>query len=197
MAIALRKMTLEEYLDFEERSPHGHEYRDGIVYDLAAPSRNHADIAMNLSIVLGRVARNAGCMAYAGDMKLVTPSGDRLIPDFSIRCPSGRDESAARGENVVTDPWLVVEILSPSTAVDDVTEKLAAYQSVSTITHYIVVDSRRRAVRVFERTADGKLAIGGAFRSVRFPRLSDVELTLDDIYRDTTVLAIEAAEADA
>ncbi len=190
-------MTLEQYLAFEERSPHGHEYRDGIVYDLAAPSQSHADIAMNLSIMLGSKARNVGCMAYAGDMKLVTPSGDRLIPDFAIRCPSDLEQRDARGENVVTDPWLVVEILSPSTAADDMTEKLAAYQSVVTITHYVVIDLRRRAVRVFERTADGKLAIGGSSRSVRFPRLSDVELTLDDIYRDTTVPAIEPAEVDA
>ena len=184
----IAKMTLEEYLDFEARSPDGHEYRSGVTYALATPSRNHGDIAMNLALVLGAAARAVGCKAYAGDMKLVTPGGERLIPDFAIRCDRNAvDLTGTSGENIATDPWLVVEILSENTAATDMTEKLDAYQSVPSISHYVVVDSRRRSMRAFVRLAEGRFGTTGSVESVTLPLLGDLVLALDDVYRDTTV----------
>ena len=184
----IAQMTLEEYLDFEARSPDGHEYRGGVTYSLATPSRNHGDVAMNLALVLGAASRAVGCKAYAGDMKIVTPGGERLIPDFAIRCDQDRgDPGAMSGENIATDPWLVVEILSESTAATDMTEKLDAYQSVPSIAHYLIIDSRRRSMRAFERLADGRFETRGPVSSVTLPALGNLVLTLDDVYRDTTM----------
>ena len=185
------KMTLDEYLSYEARSPVAHEYRAGVTYALAAPSRNHATISMNLALKLGAAARMARCEAYAGDMKLVTPAGERLIPDFVIRCDTDRGElPRSSGENTATDPWLVVEILSERTAATDVTEKLDAYQSVPSVSYYVIIDSRRRAMRFFERLESGRFQTSGSVESVQLPRLGDCLLTLDDVYRDTTVPSV-------
>ena len=186
------RLTLDEYLAFEEQSVVGHEYRNGYAVALAVPTGTHGAIALNLTLAIGPVARSAGCLARAGDTKVVTASGERLIPDFLVTCDA-RDRQAllGTGEAIVAHPWLVVEILSPSTAADDMTAKLDAYQSISGVLYYVLIDSRRRAVRAFERTADGKFASTGLLSAVAFPHFPEMTLTIDEIYRDTSVRPIE------
>lgn len=73
---------------------------------------------------------------------------------------SDRESIDAAGENVIAHPWLVVEILSPSTASDDLTTNMDSYQSIPDVTHDLVTDSRRRAMRIFERTKDYGFGLG-------------------------------------
>ncbi|GAC1568656.1 MAG: Uma2 family endonuclease [Vulcanimicrobiaceae bacterium] len=187
-----RRLTLDEYRALEERSAVPHEYRNGYAVALAVPSGAHGTISLNLSIALGPLVRLAGCRAYAGDAKVVTPSGERLVPDFVITCDSRDREALDRsGEATIAHPWLVVEILSPATAADDMTAKLDAYQSIPSVNQYVAIDSRRRAVRAFERTPDGKFASTGPLGALTLPRLDGSTVELDEIYRDTSVPPIE------
>lgn len=187
-----RRLTLEEYLAFEERSAGPHEYRNGYAVALATPSGTHGEISLNLSLAIGPPSRAAGCKARVGDTKVLTPAGERLIPDFLVTCDA-RDFDAllGSGEAIVAHPWLVIEILSPTTAADDMTSKLDAYQSIADVLAYVVIDSRRRAVRAFERTVDGKFVSSGLLSSLAFTRLPDLTVTIDEIYRDTSVPHIE------
>lgn len=189
---AAGRLTLDEYLAFEEQSPIPHEYRNGYAVALAAPSGTHGAIALNLTLAIGPTARSLGCDARAGDTKVVAPGGDRLIPDFLVTCDE-RDREALRrpGEALVAYPWLVIEILSPTTAAADMTDKLDAYSSISDVTHYVVIDSRRRAARAFERTPDGKFASSGPLDALTFARLGALRIPLEEIYRDTNVPRIE------
>lgn len=187
-------MTLDQYLTFEAASPVAHEYRDGCAVALAVPSRNHARIAMNLSVLLGAAARAAGCDAYAGDVKVVTARGERLIPDFVVTC-DGRDMGLAgeSGEAVIAHPWLVVEILSPTSVADDLSVKMDAYMTIADVRTYLVVDSRRRALRAYERMSDGKFSVNASMTALSLrPRLP-CDLTIEEIYRDTTVPHLENA----
>ena len=183
-----RRLTVAEYLALEALSPDRLEYRDGFAVALAAPNKNHGRIAGNLVGSLERIVRSRGCDYFAGDAKVVTQSGDRLIPDFVVTCDE-RDIANGDevGEAIIRHPWLVIEILSPSTASDDTTYKLDAYQSVPELTHYAVIDSRRRAIRVYERDADGAFTTRGPIERLILPGLADRGLSIDDVYRDTTV----------
>lgn len=191
-----RRLTIQEYLKLEALSSERFEYRDGHAVALAVPPGNHGRIATNLLLALAPLVRARGCDVFAGDAKVVTPSGDHMIPDVVITC-DGRDRAVldARGEAVVRYPWLVAEILSPATAADDTTDKLDAYQSIAELTHYVVIDTRRRAIRLYERIEDGSLANRGRLQRLRLQNLGGLELTIEDVYRDTTVPALRDTSA--
>lgn len=182
-----RRLTREEYLELEAVSVERLEYRDGFAVALALPSKNHARIAGNLTTSLGPSARQRGCDYFVGDAKVVTPAGDRVVPDFVVTCDE-RDRGGCdeQGEAVVRYPWLVVEILSPATAAEDTTYKLDAYQAIAELTHYVVIDSRR-AIRVYERNAAGRFETHGPVERLVLPGIIDGGLSLDDVYRETTV----------
>ena len=185
---ARRRLSLDEYLALEAVTPDRLEYREGCAVALAAPNKNHGRISRALTLNFGPVILSRGCDFYVGDAKVLTPAGDRVLPDFVVTCDerdiAGGDEV---GEAVVRHPWLVIEILSPSTAADDTTYKLDAYQSIAELTHYVVIDSRRRAVRVYERDAKGAFTSQVHADRLVLPGLADVGLPLDLIYRYTTI----------
>lgn len=192
-----RRVSVAEYLAIEGVSTERLEYRDGFVVALAVPTKNHARIAGNLVLAFGAAVRARGCDFFSGDAKILTERGDRLIPDFLITCDdrdrAGPDE---RGEAVVRYPTLVIEILSPATAADDLTEKLDAYRSLPSLAHYVVIDSRRRLVHVYERLADGRFATRGNVAEISIPSL-ETSVTIEAIYRDTSVPQIREYRLDA
>ncbi len=184
------RVTLEEYLARDTSTLERFEYRGGGVVALAVPTRDHGRIAGNISSHLGPLARARGCDYFAGDAKVITPGGDRLIPDFVITCDA-RDLSAdPQGEAQLRHPWLIVEILSPTTAADDMTYKLDAYHSIAEVTHYVVVDSRRCSMRVFEHATDGSFSVRSGLDVLILPRLAAEGLPLDRIYEATNVRRI-------
>lgn len=71
------------------------------------------------------------------------------------------------------------------------TAKLDAYQSIASVSQYVVIDSRRRALRVFERMPEGKFASSGPLGALTLPPPVGSTVTIDEIFHDTIVPAIE------
>jgi Uma2 family endonuclease len=179
------RITLEEYLALDAGTEERLEYRDGYAVAMATPTKRHERIAMNLVLAVGNAVRARGCDVFSGGAKVIAQSGDRLIPDFVVSC----DERDLRrpedsGENVVTHPSVVVEILSQATAADDLTGKFDAYATIPELTHYVVIDSRRRLIHVYERLAGGGFAMHGNVSRLTIPALG-IDLASDDVYRGT------------
>ncbi len=184
------RVTLEQYLAHDTSMLERLEYRGGVIVALAVPTRDHGRIAGNIASHLGPLARARGCDYFAGDAKVITPRGDRLIPDFVITCDD-RDVSAdSQCEAQLRHPWLIVEILSPTTAADDMTYKLDAYHSIAEVSHYVVIDSRRRSLRVFERATDGSFNVRSGLDMLILPRLAAEGLPIDRIYLATNIRRI-------
>ena len=183
------RVSLEEYLRFEETSPVGHEYRNGYIVGLAEPSGNHQQIQQNLVLQFGSLLKRSRCRMLSGGVKVACPNGERVIPDFGV---TGRPDDLLAleraGEALIEHPWLVIEILSPATEKDDRGDKLDSYNLIRDLTHYVLIDSRRRWMLVHERTADGLLAISGPLERFTLPILG--ELTSDIVYDGTTVARI-------
>ena len=119
------------------------------------------------------------------------PNGDRTIPDLGMTCDArDLDALSAPGEALIAHPWLVIEILSPATAADDRGAKLDSYNAIPGLTHYLLVDSRKRWMLLHRRTPDGLLAIDGPLQRLGLPHIG-AELLLDDVYDGSTVPAIE------
>lgn len=183
-----RRLTVQEYLDLEAVSSDRLEYRGGYAVALATPTGNHGRIATNLLVSLAPLVRARGCDLFAGDAKVITPSGDHLIPDFVVTCdPRDKAVLDGSGEAIIRHPWLIAEILSPSTAEDDMSQKLDSYQSITELSYYVLVDSRRCSIRLYTRIEDGSFASRGPLDELRLPNLIERGVSIEDVYRDTSI----------
>ena len=178
-----RLLTIEEYLRFEERAPTKHEYVAGRVYAMSGVSVTHERIVLNLTLALASRLRGSGCELFSKDLKVRVD--DRVYyPDLLVRCGE-----RLRGDTlVVTDPCLLVEVLSPGTRNVDRRDKRPAYQSIPELRTYLIVDQQRRHVERYWRDASG------AWRYTELAGTGTVpleclraRLTLDLIYADTDV----------
>lgn len=149
--LAGRLMTLDEYLEFEERSPIKHEYVAGEVYAMSGVTTRHNVITLNIVMHLRGAARSRGCKVYATDVKLRTATDRIYYPDVILAC--GR---AAAVELIVEEPTLVVEVTSPSTRATDRREKLEAYRRIPSLQMYLIVEQRRRHLYAYTREQTGE-----------------------------------------
>ena len=177
-------MTIEEYFDFEERSPTRHEYVDGEVFEMNGVTRRHNDIVGNVYMRLRTAARGGPWRVYFSGVKL---RARRVIyyPDVMAGCAAPPAD-----ERLEDAPSLVVEVLSPSTQLTDRREKLMVYKSIASLSTYLIIDQMQRRVDRHSRDVDGQwrhdtIADDGAV-PVSFGSVS-LTMTLDEIYEGVTL----------
>lgn len=188
----LRRMTLQEYLAFEEASPIKHEYVAGEVFAMSGVTTRHNLINLNLSRLLHRAAKRRGCRVFGMEVKLKAAADRIYYPDLIVACGK-----AAEVELIIEQPGVVVEITSPSTRATDRREKLDAYQRIPSLRAYVIVDQRRRQVILYTRGLDSEWRREELLGSgdVVIPAL-DVTLTLDEIYEDVPLPPLTVGEED-
>ena len=179
------RLTPEEYFAWEETQEEKHEYIHGEVFSMSGATREHIDIAGNLYVALRLAFRGTECSVFPSDMRVqVEPDGRYTYPDLSAVC--GEATFLDRKKTTLTNPALVVEVLSDSTETYDRGAKLDAYREVPSVREVVLVRQDRRAVSAYRRDDDGRWTIedlGGAgtlaLQSV------GVDVTLDDLYEGT------------
>lgn len=147
-------ITADDYLTGEAVSPTRHEYVAGEIFAMAGATEEHATIAGNLFALLRAQVRGGPCRVYIADMKLRVEAADAFFyPDVFVTCdPRDAGEPLAK-----RNPSLICEVLSESTEAYDRGDKFAAYRTLDSLSEYLLIDSRRRAVEVFRRQPDGWL----------------------------------------
>lgn len=139
-----RLMTVEEYLQLEERATLRHEYINGAVYAMSGPTLVHNRITFQFATALSGRLGNGACKVFLNDVKLRLDLGSDTIfyyPDVVVAC---RPEEW--GANFVRNPKLVVEVLSPSTQHIDRREKSLNYHRAAIEEYVILSQTERRAV---------------------------------------------------
>ncbi len=126
MAQAVRqRFTVDEYLIVEEQGEIEHEFLDGQVWAMAGGSPEHAAIAANLAALFTTALRGQRCRGFSADLRVrILATGLATYPDLTIVCERLEPDPADRSGHTVTNPRVVVEVLSPSTEDYDRTEKL-------------------------------------------------------------------------
>lgn len=117
---------------------------------------NHGAIGMNLGRALGDASRGAGiqtCGTFGCDVKIHTGDGRNTYPDVSVIC--GKPELYLARRDILTNPIVVAEVLSPSTEAYDRSDKWVSYQSIPTPQHYLLLAADRVRVEVYMREAVG------------------------------------------
>ncbi|HMW22083.1 MAG TPA: Uma2 family endonuclease [Burkholderiaceae bacterium] len=144
------RLTLAEYLDWENRQAERHEFVGGEVYAMVGARRVHGVVSLNVASTLKAQLRGSPCRVFAESMKLRVDD-DIFYPDVFVTC----DARDLRTEQVFTAPTLVAEVLSPSTEAYDRGLKFTAYRRLDSLREYLLIDPDSREVQLFRRGADG------------------------------------------
>lgn len=144
-----RHLTPEEYLERERNAEIKSEYRDGEIVAMAGASLTHNRINANLVRELGVQLRDKPCDVFAQDLKTRTTPTRFSYPDVIVIC--GEPEFLDENEDVVTNPTVIIEILSESTEAYDRGEKFAAYQQRASLQEYVLVAQDRISVERYTR----------------------------------------------
>jgi Uma2 family endonuclease len=176
--------TPEEYLALERPSEIRHEYLDGTVYAMAGETPEHSIICFNLASTVGQKMRKKNCQGYSPNMKVRTePSGLFAYPDLMIVC--GKAEYHDNHRDVITNPTVIFEVLSRSTAAYDRGEKALRYRTnIISLQDFILVAQGVPDIEHYSRQQDGTWAhteVGGLDASLTLDSI-DCQLSLAELY---------------
>lgn len=178
------RITPKQYLEQERASlDQKHEYVDGDIFAMVGASPAHILISMSISSLLREQTKNSSCIAYASDLKVCTAdNGMFAYPDITVVC--GKLEFHDENKDVVTNPKVIVEVLSPSTEVYDRSEKFFRYQQIESFTDYILVAQDKARVEHLSRQQDGQWVIKvlNGLESTLTIKSINCTLKLSDIY---------------
>ncbi|MEI6042821.1 MAG: Uma2 family endonuclease [Chloroflexota bacterium] len=153
--------TPEEYLALEDGSESKSEYYKGQIYAMAGGSARHSQICVNISTALNLKLRNRPCSVFNSDLKVqVSASGFYTYPDTTVVCGEVeffKNEEGNLRHDIITNPILLVEVLSPSTESYDRKDKFVLYRALTSLQHYLLIDQECYAVDHYQRTNQGWL----------------------------------------
>ena len=146
--------TFADYLALERDSETRHEFDAGEILAMAGGTARHSALAVNVAVALSST-RPAGCTVFQSDMRVrVAATGRATYPDVSMVCgPIAYDpEDTAR--TTITNPVLIVEVLSVTTEGGDRGNKWMHYQRIPSLQEYVLVSQEPR-VEIYSRTPSG------------------------------------------
>ena len=159
----------------------------GVIVMMTNPTGNHGQITMNVAMPLKAAMDPAGCRTYAGSMRVQSSeqrsAGDATVPDIVVHC--GPD----RNRTFITDPVVIVEVLSRSTFDLDRGLKLIFHKSLTTLQHIALIYQDQMRIEHYFRGEDGWIVdvITKPSDRLFFSRIG-VSVDLDAIYFDVPVL---------
>ena len=179
-----RLYAAAEYLELERAAEFRHEFLDGQIFLMAGESLSHSRICINLAVEAGSKLKGKPCEALSPNMKVRTSSASLFAyPDLTIVC--GEPQFHDVKKDVLTNPQVIFEVLSPSTETYDRTTKFQRYRMGNeTLTDYVLVSQDKTFVEHFTKRADGNWLYQSFSEMTDVLRIEtvDCDLILSEIY---------------
>jgi len=161
-----------------------HELVDGELFAMSGGTPEHNLLAANTLIHLGMQLMGSPCRPVGSDQKVhvLTDHDDAgLYPDIAVYC--GPRERSGAAPTALTNPTVLVEVLSGSTEAYDRGRKFELYRTLRTLRHYVLMAQDRCLIEVYDRNGDGTWTLRVA-RDGESLELSTIGATLvvDDLY---------------
>jgi len=181
-------ISAEEYLERERaETEKRHEFIDGWVIQVSGASLEHNIIVSNLNRTLGTQLRDTDCRPITNDLRVALPSVDKYAyPDVVVYC--GEPDLEENHLDMLYNPTVVIETLSPTTMDYDRGEKFARYRQLDSLQEYLLVAQDRPHVEHYVRQDDGSWRFtetDGLDAEIDLPSL-DVTLPISEIYLDVS-----------
>jgi Uma2 family endonuclease len=173
-----RKFSLEEYFVLEQDATYRSEYVNGEIFAMTGASPRHVTISTNTLAAFHAQLRGKPCRVYTSDLRLRV-NKDIFYPDVTVVCG---EPNIAKGD-VLLNPTLLAEVLSPSTADYDKGVKMNKYITLESLKDYLLIDQAMPSIMHYTRQ-------GAGWFLMTYTSLSDVldlpnvgcTLALTDVY---------------
>lgn len=182
-------MTVAEYLAFADEQEFKHEYSRGHIYAMTGGSVRHNTIIASTITHLTNTLADRDCTVTSSDTRVHIATRDAFrYPDVTVFC--GKPAYLKGRTDTITNPSLLVEVMSPSTALTDRNDKLNEYTQIESLQAYVLIAQDTPKVEVYRRHTDDRWLYeyaSGLDAEIGLP-LDDVDLTLPlaMIYRRIT-----------
>jgi len=178
-----RHYSEDDYFAVEVSSPIKHELYAGEIFAMAGASVAHNQIVSNIVTALQTALRDKGCRVFPSDLRVRTPAGLYTYPDVSVIC--GAVELVPGRPDTVTNPIVVVEVLSEATRDYDRGEKFDLYATLGSLREYLLIEQSCVAVERRSRPADDwATTVHTQLHEVLALAPPALTLALADVYRD-------------
>jgi Uma2 family endonuclease len=146
----LRKMTADEYLDWERAQEYKNEYHSGEIVAMSSASLAHNFIHSNLLVEIGSFLKDKPCNVFTSELRIeVKAKESYFYPDITIVCEELK--TVDDKFDMIKNPTVIIEILSPSTEQHDVKRKKFFYMQMPSLKEYIMIDSTSISVDILRR----------------------------------------------
>lgn len=190
--IAKHDYTPEEYLALEEKAIDKSEYHDGEIIPMTGGTTNHNSIIINLIANLKFGLRSRDYRLFTSDVRLWIPETRRYVyPDIMVI--QGNPVYQGSNSTIVTNPCLIIEVLSSSTKDYDRGGKFLYYRSIPEFREYILIDQYSYHIEQFAKNSNNKWVLTEYDSEDAILVLESVEfqIPLRDIYERITLEIIE------
>lgn len=143
MSIPQGKVTVKEYERYQEISEDRLEFLNGKIIAMAGTTLEHEMIVLRLDRKLGECLEKKGCTLVTGSMRMHSPECDKafLYPDIHIYCGEVKTHKLKHGAYALTEPTLIIEVLSTGTRNYDKGDKFECYRKIKSLKKYIMIES--------------------------------------------------------
>ena len=175
-------MTLEEYFELDRHAEGRFEYHDGFAVEMSGVSVQHGDLEANLMTILKNELALRDCKVNPANVRIKVPKLPTYsYADLSALCGKRIIEQVS-GLEVLVNPSLIVEILSPSTEGYDRGDKFNNYKSIESFREYLLISQNKKFVTLFTKHNEkfwfqSEYGAGEAFKLESL----DCELSVDEV----------------
>lgn len=190
-----RYYTPEEYLALEETAEYKSEYHDGEIVPMTGGTTNHNQIAGNIYIALSIAQKGKNYRVFIGDVRLWIPRIKRFTyPDVMVI--AGQPEYYNNRKDTITNPQVIIEVLSKSTKSYDRSDKFGFYRTIPTFQEYILLDQTQRSIEQYSKQANKRwsYSVYDEEDAALIFSSFQVEVSLADIYERVDFEAGEVEE---
>ena len=186
-ALPKQRYTLEEYLTLDKNSEQRYEYFAGEVVVMGGASLNHHRITRNIIRSLENALAEQGCEVLPADMRVKVPKAfPYRYPDAVVVCGEPIIEDM-HGQEMLVNPILIIEVLSPTTEAYDRGAKFSAYQSIASFQEYLLIAQDRPHITQYVRQPHGKWLrseVEGVHSTLSLCESLHCQLTLSDVFTE-------------
>ena len=177
-------VTEAQYFRLRRQSDTKLELHDGMIIAMAGGSPSHGRLGMMASRMIFDLVEPHGCEAFNSDTSVIIPlHGNYYFPDTSVVCEAAEFDA----EDNLVNPLLIVEVLSPSTALFDRNTKFERYKTIPTLQYYLLIWQDAPRLQLFTRSGSNadewtETTIEGLEAELMLPFFTQ-PLQLADLYR--------------
>jgi len=177
--------SVAEYYTAEADSDVRNEFHNGEILSMAGGSMSHSQICINIAREFSTRLKGSPCQAFESNFRLrIEASNRNVYPDLTIVCGPPQLDPRDKSNGTVTNPRVIIEVISPSTERYDRTEKRDHYLRLPSLEAHVLIEQDRPRVEVLSRTHDGRWEVDFATGLDAVLKLSmlKIEIPLREVY---------------